>query len=81
MEGLMVRLELLRKDMGESQERFARRLGVNPATYSLVRRGKRRLGRAIILGAREAFPGILDGMKQDGKKSAPRPKGGPGERG
>ncbi len=45
-------------DEGMSGNAFARRLGVEPATWSLVARGKRRAARTVIDGALRLYPDL-----------------------
>lgn len=48
-----------------SGDAFARRLGITPAMWSLVRRGKRSGGRKLIDGALRLYPDLSDFYVQD----------------
>lgn len=59
MEALLVALEWKRDSLALSQAAFARRcLGVSPAYWSLVRRGLRPLGGAVVRGVLRDFPDL-----------------------
>lgn len=46
------------RELALSSQDFARRLGVDPSTWCLVRSGRRGIGGKLITGGRSAFPDI-----------------------
>jgi hypothetical protein len=55
---------------GDSDTKFARKLGVSRSYWTFVRTGKRQIGYALFKGIVQAFPGkydlrIIDHMRND----------------